>query len=388
MNWNPKKIWKTALSTTIAGAVALGAASVNARDLRYAMGFPPGSDSDKAGQAYAAEVAKLSGGKLNIKVYPLSLLNFAETSAGLRDGLADVGYLLGPYFPAEYPHFNLLAESSMQLLMMDERVRGREGLAYVGAMSEFVFFKCPERKAEFDKQNQVFTGTAGNSPYYLNCSKPVRNEAELKGKRLRVAGSHWSRWARAMGAQPVTMSSNETLEALKQGVVDSVVVSLPELTNLGLMEAVSDVTLGVPGGIFAGTGVTQVNAKVWRSLSKEERQVLLRASVVMPSYIPFVYHQREKDVIALVQKRGGKVHQADPALMQKTREFAAQDMKTIVEFFAKTHDIKRGDEILAQFRPMLEKWVDLVQGVDGREKLADLYRKEIFSKVGVNTHGL
>src|SRR5690606_26536988 len=190
---------------------------------------------------------------------------------------------------------------------------------------EYVFFKCPECNAEFAKQNQVFTGGAASSPYYLNCSKPVRNEAELKGKRLRVAGSHWSRWATAMGAQPVTMSSNEALEALKQGVVDCVVVSTPELTNLGLMEAVRDVTVGVPGGSFAGTAISQVNTKVWRGLNKDQRQAMLRAGAVMPAYVPFVYHQREKEVLDMVVKRGGKVHQPDAALLQKTKDFAAQD---------------------------------------------------------------
>ncbi|MEZ5646326.1 MAG: C4-dicarboxylate TRAP transporter substrate-binding protein [Burkholderiaceae bacterium] len=379
---------KFLVTGAVAASLVVGAMSAQARDLRYAMGFPPGSDSDKAGQEYAATLKKLTGGELNVKVYPLSLLNFAETSAGLRDGITDIGYLLAPYFPSEYPHFNLLAESSMQLLNMDERVRGKEGMAYVGALTEFVFTKCPECMNEFSKQNQVFTGAAGSSPYYLNCTKPVRNEAELKGKRLRVAGSHWSRWARAMGAQPVTMSSNEALEALKQGVVDCVVVSIPELTNLGLMEAVKDVTVGAPGGIFAGTGISQVNTKVWRSLSKEHRQAMLRAGTVMPAYIPYVYHQREKEVLALVTKKGGKVHQADPALLQKTREFATQDMKTIVEYFAKTHGIKRGEEMLTQFKPVLEKWVGLVQNVDSREKLSDIYWNEIFSKVDVNTYGM
>lgn len=383
-----KRILSACSTGAMLAALTLAASGVHARDLRYAFGFPPGSDADKGAQAYAAEVKKLSKGDLTIKSYPLSLLNFSETSAGLRDGIADVGMLLAPYFPSEYPHFNLLAESSMQVLLMDERIRGKEGMAFSGAMTEFILTKCPECHTEFAKQNQVFTGAASTSSYYLTCTKPVRSVSDLEGKRMRVAGSHWSRWARAMGAQPVTMSANEALEALKQGVVDCVVVSVPEITNLGLMDAVTDVTMHIPGGTFAGVAISQVNTKVWRSLSKEQRQVMLRAGAVMPASLPFLYHEREKEVLALLTKRGGRVHQPDPALMQKTKDFVTQDMKTLVEFFAKTQGVKRGDEMLAQFRPVLEKWVGRVQGIDSREKLSELYWNEIFSKIDVNTYGM
>lgn len=382
----PKRIINAVLSSLMLSAAL--AAAADARELRYAMGFPPGSDSDKAARVYADVVSKNSDGKLTIKVYPLSLLNFAETSAGLRDGIADIGYLLAPYFPAEYPHFNLIAESSMQLLLLNDRVRGREGMAYVGAMAEFVFFNCPECKADFTRQNQVFTGNAGSSPYGLTCNKPVVTEADLKGKRLRVAGSHWSRWATYMGATPVTMSSNDALEAMQQGVVDCVVVSAPELTNLGIMEAVTDVTMAVPGGIFAGTAVTQVNADTWRSLDKSERQALLRSSAVMPAYIPYIYHQRESELLDQVRKKGGTVHEADPGLVQKTREFVQQDMTSIVDYFAKTHAVKNGEQMLATFRPILERWVDLVQDVNSTEQLTELYWNEVYSRIDVDTHGL
>jgi TRAP-type C4-dicarboxylate transport system substrate-binding protein len=383
-----KKFLCSLATGAVVATLSLSATAVQARDLRYAMGFPPGSDADKVAQQYSATLKKLTNGGLNVKVYPLSLLNFAETSAGLRDGIADIGFLLAPYFPAEYPHFNLLAESSMQLLTMGDRVHGKEAIAYAGALSEYVFTKCPECRAEFAKQNQVFTGMGSGSSNFLNCSKPVRSEAELKGKRLRVAGSQWSRWALTMGAQPVTMSANEALEALKQGVVDCVVVSVPELTNLGIIDAVSDVTTGVPGGVFAGSAVAQVNAKVWRSLNKAQRQAMLRAGTILPAYVSYTYQQREKDVLEMVKKRGGKVHQPDAALLQKTKDFASKDSTTIVAFFAKTYGLKRGQEMLDQFRPVLEKWVGLVQNVNNADELSELYWKEIFSKVDVDTYGM
>ncbi|KAF0803202.1 TRAP transporter substrate-binding protein [Alcanivorax xiamenensis] len=363
--------------------------TLQARELRYAMGFPPGSDSDVAAQAYAKALSEYTDGELTVKIYPLSLLNFAETSAGLRDGIAQVGYVLAPYFPAEFPHMNLLAESSMMLQLIGDKVRGREGMAYVGAMAEYLFLHCPECHQEFAAQKQVFTSNAGSTPYGLTCTQPVTNQAELKGKRLRVAGSHWSRWAQHFGATPITMSSNEALEALNQGVVDCVIISAPELTNLGLIDAVTDITMAVPGGIFAGTGTTNVNLEVWRSLSEHERRAMIRAGAVMAAQIPYIYHQRQDDVLAKARDEyDARIHDASPELVAATRDFVREDLNTIVDYYKDKHGVERGQEMLDEFLPILERWVDLVQDIDSAEALAELYWKEAYSKVDVSRYGL
>lgn len=41
-----------------------------------------------------------------------------------------------------------------------------------------------------------------------------------------------------------------------------------------------------------------------------------------------------------------------------------------------------------EFRPVLERWVDLVQGIDSAEALADRYWEEVYSKVDVSQYGL
>jgi len=63
-------------------------------------------------------------------------------------------------------------------------------------------------------------------------------------------------------------------------------------------------------------------------------------------------------------------------------------MKTIVDYFAKTYGVKRGGEILAQFRPVLERWVDLVQHIESRAQLNELYWDEVFSKIDVARYGM
>lgn len=364
------------------------AASAHARDLSYAIGYPSGTDSVKAAQNYADRVEEFSGGELTVKVFPLSLLNFAETSAGVRDGMADIGYLLTPYFPSEYSHTNLLAEAAMQLQLFGDEIEGKEGMAYIGALAEYVFFRCEECNDEFKAQNQVFTGIASSSNYMLNCNEPVTTTEDLKGKRLRVSGSHWSRWAQKFDASPVTLSGNESFEALDQGVVDCVVISAPDLENLGIIEATTDITADVPGGVFAGAAITNVNRDTWQSLTDKQRESMLHAGAYISAEIPWVYHQREAAVLERARNELGiDIHTASRGLQAATRDFVRDDVEGIARFYEKSYGVENGAEMIEEFRPVLEKWVGLVKNVATKEELGELYWREVFSKV-VSSHGM
>jgi len=379
--------WKVTTASLLSAAVLGLATQADARQLRHAVGHPPGSLAVDAAEAMAATVARESGGSLTLRVYPMSLLNMAETSAGLRDGIADVGFVLTPYHAAEYPHSNLISEASMVMRLMGDHVVGREGIIYVPAMAEFIFTKCPECNQEFAKQNQVFGGIVGGSSYGLLCNQPVKGAEDIKGKRFRAGAANWSRWVVAMGGTPVTMTGNEMLESLKQGVVDCVVVSTPEVPNFGLAEAITDVTMGVPGGLFTTAG-QNINLRVWRGLKPDERTALLKGASVAAAHVPWSYHRAEHEVLADLRKRGATIHETDPELIEATHTFIEEDMGTIAKYFADRHGVKRGAEMLSEFRALLEKWDKLTTDVKSVDELAELYWNEIYSKVDTEKFGL
>src|SRR5690554_3381950 len=159
--------------------------TAQAEQLNFAVGFPSSSATAHAAKAYAEVVGNHTEVDLSIRVYELSLLNLAEMSGGVKEGIADIGYVLSAYFPAEYPNTNMAAELSM-LLALNDQTQGKEGLAYAGAMQEYIMFHCPECNAEFERQNQVYTGGAASSPYGLLCTQPVTSPTDLKGARLRA----------------------------------------------------------------------------------------------------------------------------------------------------------------------------------------------------------
>ena len=98
----------TLLAGMIAGASMMTAAG--AQDMRFAVGLPESNYNYDASVYFANKVAENSD--MRVRVFALSLLNLSEIPGGIRDGLADFGYSLLPYFPAEFSELNLPANLS------------------------------------------------------------------------------------------------------------------------------------------------------------------------------------------------------------------------------------------------------------------------------------
>lgn len=380
----PRPLTK-ALSAAIC-AIAI-AGNAQARELSFAIGHPPVSYLVKGGERAAESFDTATNGEMTLKVYPMSLLSMAETMGGLREGLADVGTVMTPYFPAEFPHTNLIVESSMIFETLGEGATEVQGPAFAAAVTEFLFTKCPECVEEFADQNQVFTGGAGTPQYVLNCTSPVVTMEDLQGARLRIGGANWSRWSEAIGAAPVTMSGNEMLEALSQGVLDCIILSMPDIYNFGMGDSVTHITKGVPGGAYFAS-MSNMNIDSWNELSAEQRTAFLKSMADMSAWTSQRYQEGAAEVEAAAREAGVEIHDADPAVIDATQAFIAEDKATSIAFYKDQYGVERGEEMIDDFTALLEKWVGLIQGADPAQGYGDLYWDEIFSKVDVTQYGV
>ncbi|MBZ0334587.1 hypothetical protein MARI_01830 [Marinobacter sp. JH2] len=379
----PNRLKRGVLSAILAGVAITGV--VEAKQLSYATGYSPGSIGAKAAEVFAKDVETHSGGELTAKVYAQSLLGFSEIPPGIRDGMADSGLVLTPYFPSDFPSTNLATELTMLIEMVDAPTEN-VGLAFAGAMAEYVFFNCPSCVTEYKQQNQLFLGGGGTSSYFLICNKPVSTLEDIKGKRLRIGGAQWARWADEVGATAVSIPQHETYEALSQGVVDCSVHSAPELTIVKLMEVTSDMTPNMPGGVFSGVA-NNINADVWKSLKPSERRTMLHASAAHASALSWGYAQAAVENMKTAEEQGINVHEAGASLVKVTREFIEQDLKAIASKYADNHGLTSSTQLVESFRSLLTKWVTLVKDVDSSEELTQIYWDEVYSKVDVESYG-
>ncbi|MFV9475189.1 C4-dicarboxylate TRAP transporter substrate-binding protein [Advenella sp. RU8] len=379
------------LSGLIGGALVAASLVMPAKadTLRFAVGFPSGAPIEAA-QKYAEAVKELTNNKHRVRIFELSLLSHAEMNEGINKGLADVGYLLTAYSPSDYPFSNMGADMSMSVALND-KIPEKEGMAYSGAMLEYIMLNCPECQGEFKKNNQVYTGVVSTPVYTMFCNAPVDTVEELKGKRIRISGAPWARWAREFGAQPVALPIGEAYEALSQGVVDCTFFSATELTNFNLIEVVKNIVTDVPGGLYAAGGAATLNKTKWDKFSKAEKEALLKAGSVMTSEVTYRYQKQAMSDLEKARQKGINVMQADPELLKKSREFIAKDLAFVPEFYAKEYklDPARMKDLSGTMSSLVDKWSDIIAKADikSAEDLQKLYWDEVYSKVNVEQYG-
>lgn len=380
---------KTCLLT---GAAALGLAAVTvapaaARDLRIALGIADIYPAYKPLVSFSETIAR--DANLPSRVYALSLLNFAETAGGVRDGLADIGFVVFPYHPSEFSEVNLVANLAMLATSGDD-VPPLPGAAMAGAIMEYAMLNCGDCMTQMSANNQVYLGGTATPGYVLLCNKPVTTAEEAKGKRFRAGAANWARWADAVGGASVTVPGTEVYDALSQGVVDCTMSTINDLVGGRYIDVTSHVTLNQPGGVFSGLGAANVNQDVWKGLTTEQRAVMLKAAARLGAEIVMAYVAEDATGIEAAKAKGVPMVPADETLTALSNAFIDGDVATISRQFTDQFRLQNVDQKIDIFRTILTKWKgltsDLAEG--DADRLTALYWDEVISKVDPATHGM
>ncbi len=374
------KVTKLLASMCIgASALLMAASSANARELKLAVGFPQGTAAYHGLEAFAKTLKEKSGGELEVKMFPLSLLNLPQMMNGLRDGVVDIGFVLPPLFPSEVPETHLAVDLAML---------GSNPWAMAGAMTEYVF-TCQECLAEHLKNNQVYLGSSSTAPYMIVSTKKAVTLDEIKGKKLRSGAAPWARWAQHFGAVALTIPGNQVFESVSGGTVDGAMVSAAELSNLRLIDVVKFITVGVPTGTYHGIDNNNFNRNTWRSLTESQRKAVLEAAAMSTAAVSWKYVVDGAQNMKDAQAKGIQIHQAPADVVARSKAFIDADLATIAQAAEKNSGIKNASQKIARFRQLVEKWEKLTpEGNWEPNKLAEIYYREIYSKIDPKTHGM
>lgn len=376
------KVTAFAVAASVAGLLSGAAAATN---IRYAN---PQSDTNAVSIGMAAYIDAVNANSdLNLRRFGAALLGQGEVAPGLRDGIVGIGFVVTGYLPVEFSEMNLMANLSM--LVTSGTPTDNIVAVASGAMMEYVLFNCPECLQQIASQNMVFLSSGSTNPYDLLCRGSVTTLDEMPGRRFRSGAANFTRWAEAVGATVVSMDSTEVFDAMSQGVLDCNMLSLGDIISNGLLDVVDTALVGVPGGVYSGFATNMVNLDTWRSLTTEQRAVLIEQSAGLVADIVIAQNQNLATATAASVEAGVVVIEADEATRAATEAFVQQDLGVIIEQSTTLYGMADATAKVELSAALIERWKGLTEGIgNDREALVALFQREIFSRLDPATYAV
>lgn len=374
--------------TLIAGLVAGAgvATTAAAQDMRYSVGLPETSYNYDAAVFFADEIARTSD--MNVEVFALSLLTLGEIPGGVRDGLSDFGFTLFPYFPAEFSELNLPANLSW--LASSATGARWPGAAMIGATTEYVMLNCPDCLEQLEGFNAVYLAAGAAIQYGLACNTPVTSLDDIEGLRIRTGAADSGRFVENYGGISVAISGNEIYDALSTGNIDCTTVPPETLVGMRLMEVADHFSHMMPGNMFSGIGIANMNRDSWARLSVEQRQVILDAAAQTGVNAWMLARGLNQAAIDDFTAAGNTLHTVSEEDQARIAEYVQADLAIVRDQFANTYRVENVDEKIETIVGLIDKWIGLTNEVEEMELAAftELYQREIYSQIDVSTFGI
>lgn len=183
----------------------------------------------------------------------------AESMTALTDGRVDFGTVRPSVFPG---NMNLLASVA---------IPGMCPNAVVGSLvTQELIDQFPEVSAELPKNSVPFVAWS-SAAYQIHTISPVKSLEELKGKKIIVWDATTLEIVKALGANPIRMTSTDTYLALSKGMGDGVLCPLAPLRSFKISEATK---YHLILNIGVNTFVNSVHQPLWDEMPREMRDWL------------------------------------------------------------------------------------------------------------------
>lgn len=307
-----------AAALAVAGALTLVGtvteASAAERSFRMATAWSGGPLMEVGAQAFAENVARLSGGRMEIEVFPGGTLGPAlKVSETVQQGVADMGHTWSGYDWGADPTAVLFggyagsfdSERMLHWLYRDGGVELWEDWR----REEFQLIGMP-----------LFIRTA---EVFLHSRKPVQTLEDLEGLKLRTAGA-WLGISQKMGAASITMPGGEVYTALERGTIDATEWgTLWENISPGLHRVTKYVIIP---GVHQPTAPFElvINPGVWDELSSEDQAIIREAAFITTIDSWLTIGQEDAKALDFFRSEGNEIIELSPEVQYRAHELGQE----------------------------------------------------------------
>ena len=266
MTWRFRSMAVVALAFC-AALLAVPATAQQTIKLTAAAGHPPVFLWIKVfDEFFIAEVDKrLTSGKYRIewtKAFGGTLVKLGNESAGMRDGISDIGFVSTVFEAPKFPLQNVTYFTPF----------GSDDIGVVSAAIGDMQKQIPAMGDAWSKNGLVYLGGAALDNYYLFAKFPVTRLEDLQGKKINAPGPS-ANWVKNTGAVAVAGTLNTYYEDIKSGVSDGALTFVTGAWGVKLHEVAPYINKVNFGSQFGG-GIAMNKARFER-LPKDVQKVLV-----------------------------------------------------------------------------------------------------------------
>ncbi len=329
---------------------------------------------------WAELVKELSGGDLEPEVFTGTVLLAPRAALqGIQDNVVQVAHHAAIYTPSDLPVASAIQE--LGFAYSDPTVA-------IFAVTDFSM-NNEAQLAEWKDKRVVYLGAYATPAYVLMCSSPVRTLAEMKGKRIRTAGSAVSVWVEEAGGIPVNVPSSEMYTGLERGSLDCATNAASDLVDRSLLEVAKHTTLLSTGMYWSGPQ-WGYNPEFWAGLTPEQRAILMEASARSMARIVIAYNTKVDAGLEASKAAGGNVYEPEADLAAHVAEFRDRTSASASTKAGADFGVAEPEALINDFVETMQKWADLLAAVDTTDEdaLTALAMQEIFSKIDPASYGV
>lgn len=281
-------------------------------NLSYAGWFPASAQHSVVTKNFLHEIEKRTKGKVKITYHAGGAL---APPPGVYDalmkGVADMGTVLPAYTPgqfplltiAEYPHWWFLG-------MIGSKVVNE-------AVANF-------KPAELNNVKVLYL--YATAPLGLGTLKPVSTVNDLKGLKVRSTGIS-AALMRALGATPVSMPRSQAYEAMRKGVVDSILSTGETLLGFREFEIVKAFQ---PWRFYCTIMFQAMSLKTWNSLPREVQNTIEKVSKEYALIEAVAWDHSDVMGLDYAKEKGVVINPWTRAELSKVRETTDRVLKEYV----------------------------------------------------------
>ena len=320
------------------------------------LSFQPGALSPDSPAAINATefkdyIEERSGGKVTIDiVYGQAIAGHDELEDALNDGRVDLAYLVGIYFPEDFPTID-----SYSRLSGYASAAPLTGEAVTAAMMTEAAWADDEHLGLLESKGLVpLSPLMSSGDYWMACGEEGSSADDWQGRQIRVASTAQTEIATSIGANPLSMEYGEAFEALQRGTVDCTFVQGQVAGSTGLMEAAPHVSHFADTRMIGATTAMNVAGATFAQLPLAYQQIIFDAEVAnFHGALRNTMDSSHKAVLDSADA-GGSITSLDPEVEQSMADQQGELIEDLIDSGRVPEDTHERMTALA------EKWTTIV----------------------------